>query len=319
MSSVYHAGEIEVQTCAGVRVMARRAGSSIHSTFDQAAAEFLAEQPMVIVGSTDRAGHIWASILAGKAGFAHVIDEQTARIQAIPDSNDPLAAILAGGDVGPVSGSAEDLTAPLELGLLVIDLETRDRMRVNGPAEADGDGGLFVHAREVYFNCPKYIQARQVAEADFGGTNAVEADPVTRAEALSLSQQAWIAAADTFFIASALPGGRADASHRGGNPGFVRVRDALTLEWPDYSGNTMFNTLGNITVNSNAGLLFLDFERGDTLQLTGQSTIVWEPERSAPFPGAERIVEFRVEQTLQMTHAVPLRFRFLQYSRFNPG
>ena len=66
------------------------------------------------------------------------------------------------------------------------------------------------------------------------------------------SQRAWVAAADTFFIASAAPGGGADASHRGGNPGFVRVRDAATLEWPDYSGNTMFNTLGNITADTPA-------------------------------------------------------------------
>ena len=201
---------------------------------------------------------------------------------------------------------------------LVIDLETRERMRLDGPAEVGQDGGILVHAHEVYFNCPKYIQARQVAGADSAGASAVEAAEVTWAEVLAPGQRAWIAAADTFFIASAAPGGGADASHRGGNPGFVRVRDAATLEWPDYSGNMMFNTLGNITSNPNAGLLFLDFDRGDTLQLTGQATVVWEPERAAHFPGAQRVVEFRVEQAVQVAHAVPLRFRFLQYSRFNP-
>ena len=316
MNSIYHAGEIEVQTRAGVRAMARRAGSSIHGTLNRAAAEFLAEQPMVIVGSADRAGRIWASALVGKPGFAHAIDEQTARIRSLPAPGDPLAAILAGAI--PISGGTGDLPARLELGVLVIDLETRDRMRLNGPAEVDGDGGLLVHAREVYFNCPKYIQAREVSGVDSAVTKPAKTDAVTRGEVLSPAQRAWIAAADTFFIASAAPGGGADASHRGGNPGFVRVRDAVTLEWPDYSGNTMFNTLGNITVNPNAGLLFLDFERGDTLQLTGQATILWEPERSAPFPGGERVVEFRVEQAIQIAHAVPLHFRFLQYSRFNP-
>lgn len=115
-----------------------------------------------------------------------------------------------------------------------------------------------------------------------------------------------------------MPGGGADASHRGGNPGFVRVPDGATLEWPDYSGNSMFNTLGNITINPNAGLLFLDFEQGHTLQRTGQADVVWDPERAATFPGAERVVEFHIEQTVQVTHASPLRFRFLQYSRFNP-
>ena len=200
----------------------------------------------------------------------------------------------------------------------MIDLETRERMRLNGPAVVGPDGEIVVHAREVYFNCPKYIQKREVTGAGAAGTGRAGAAGVTRADVLTPEQRAWIATADTFFIASAVPGGGADASHRGGNPGFVRVRDAATLEWPDYSGNTMFNTLGNITVNPNAGLLFLDFESGDTLQLTGQAAVVWEPERAAKYPGAERMVEFHVEQAVQIAHAVPLRFRFLQYSRFNP-
>lgn len=309
--SVYHAGEIEVQTRAGVREMAKRAGNGIHTTFDRTGAEFLAMQPMVIVGSTDQAGRVWASILAGRPGFAHVIDAGTARIQATPVPGDPLATLLA--------GAAPGRPTPLELGLLVIDLETRDCMRLNGAAEVEPDGAILVHAREVYFNCPKYIQAREVSAADSAEARAVGAAEVTRAEALSAAQRAWIAAADTFFIASAAPGGGADASHRGGNPGFVRVSDAATLEWPDYSGNTMFNTLGNITANPNAGLLFLGFMRGDILQLTGRATVVWERERGAPYPGAERVVEFHVEQAVQVSQAVPLRFRFLQYSRFNPS
>ena len=100
MSSVYHAGEIEVQTRAGVRAMAKRAGNGIHAILPPGGAEFLAGQPMVIVGGTDRAGHVWASVLAGEPGFAHAADERTVRIRAAPAPGDPLAAVLAGSAGG---------------------------------------------------------------------------------------------------------------------------------------------------------------------------------------------------------------------------
>ena len=312
MNSVYHAGEIEVQTRAGVREMANRVGNAIHDALLPGAAEFLAEQPMVIVGSTDPEGRVWASVLVGEPGFAYAVDERTVGIQSTPAPGDPLAAVLADG--------AKDRAARVEVGILVIDLETRERMRLNGPVVVEADGRLLIHTREVYFNCPKYIQRREVKRGDVAASLVRDSHEVTRSEILTPEQRAWIGVADTFFIASAAAsGGGADASHRGGNPGFVRVRDAATLEWPDYFGNTMFNTLGNITVNPHAGLLFLDFDCGDTLQVTGQASVIWEPERAAFFPGAERVVEFHVEQVVHIANAVPLRFHFVQYSRFNPA
>ncbi|HLL38662.1 MAG TPA: pyridoxamine 5'-phosphate oxidase family protein [Rubrobacteraceae bacterium] len=115
------------------------------------------------------------------------------------------------------------------------------------------------------------------------------------------------------------PEGGADASHRGGNPGFVRFLGENVLEFPDYSGNTMFNTLGNVAINPSAGLLFLDFEGGGTLQLTGEARIVWDPGRAARFAGAERVVEFRYREAVVTRGAVPLRWRFEGYSPFNPA
>lgn len=67
-------------------------------------------------------------------------------------------------------------------------------------------------------------------------------------------QQHWIQQAGTLFIASSHPERGADVSHRGGHPGFIRVEDAQTIIIPDYSGNNMFNTLGNILVNASARL-----------------------------------------------------------------
>jgi hypothetical protein len=187
-------------------------------------------------------------------------------------------------------------------------------MRVNGAATADGDG-IAIRPRQVYSNCPKYIQAREpVASLD-----PPRAGPPARSSSLTAAQAALVARSDTFFVASYHSEGGADASHRGGMPGFVRVEDATTLVWPDYAGNTMFQTLGNLTADGRAGLLFVDFDAGTTLQLAGRARVVWDEARAATFAGAERLVEFRVERVVEIPAALPLRWRFREYSPFNPA
>ena len=302
MSAKYHPGEIEVQEQAGVRSMAARVGNSIRPTIPLAAREFLEEQPMVVVGSLGADGQVWASLLAGDPGFVRALDERTVRIDAAPLPGDPLAVALQG------TGT--------EVGVLAINFATRSRLRLNGEAEGHPDG-IYVRTRQVYANCPKYIQAR---EPETGGTEpGSQGVTVLRSPGLTDEQRRLVSDADTFFIASAHPEGGADASHRGGNPGFVRFLGENELEFPDYSGNTMFNTLGNIAANPSAGLLFLDFEGGDTLQLTGEARIVWDAGRVARFAGAERVVEFRVQEAVETRGAVPLRWRFEGYSPFNPA
>ena len=142
---------------------------------------------------------------------------------------------------------------------------------------------------------------------------------VRRQSVLAEHQQRLIREADTFFIASHHPEAGTDASHRGGYPGFVHVLNDHRLVWPDYAGNTMFQTLGNISVNPQAGLLFVDFERGGTLQLTGRASILWDEERAAEFPGAERLVEFDVDEVVAIAGRHSLEWRFLDYSPENPA
>jgi hypothetical protein len=80
----------------------------------------------------------------------------------------------------------------------------------------------------------------------------------------------------------------------------------------------MFQTLGNISVEPQTGLLFLDFESGDTLQLTGKAQVIWEKERVAAFAGAERLVEFSIEEVIETKGAVPLHWQLVEYSPFLP-
>ena len=112
------------------------------------------------------------------------------------------------------------------------------------------EGGVEVRTERVYALCPKYIQARTWDLAvDPAVPEAVPGGNAKRGRALSGEQQARTLGADTFFVASFHPGTGADASHRGGMPGFVEVVDGKTLLWPDYVGNRMFNTLGNLAEN----------------------------------------------------------------------
>lgn len=303
-SNPFHAGERAVQQRAGVSSMAKRVANGIHDYVPPVMQEFLEAQPMVFLGMADAQGRVWASALTGEPGFVTALGDEEVHIGAFPAAADPLFEALSGPDLHA------------DMGLLAIDLATRKRIRVNGTVTASFNGGLLLQTRQVYANCPKFIQTRdldwQPAPQD------TELPRATHGDRLTAEQQAWIGRADTFFIASAHREGGADVSHRGGNAGFIAVQDHTTLAFPDYPGNTMFNTLGNLTADPRAGLLFVDFETGVTLHLTGMAEVVWETEQIAAFPGAERIVIFHLAGSVERPDAFPLRGQLKNYSPFNP-
>jgi uncharacterized protein len=206
--------------------------------------------------------------------------------------------------------------------VLVIDLATRKRLRVNGTVEPAADGGILVRVRQVYWNCPKYIQ-RRVVDGRPDRSSALPLGGASGGERRGSpdDQRAWVARADTFFIASVHPRGGGDALHRGGAPGFVQLarrRGCGPARVPDYSGNTMFNTLDNLAVHPAAGLLFPDFTSDATLQLTGTTELLWERGQFAAWPGAERAVRFRVGEAIERPESSLRRCRLVEYSPFNP-
>ena len=273
--STFHEGELEVQRRVGVALNAERIGRGIHPTIPPLARQFALERPFAVVGAGDADGRVWASLLRGAPGFLTVPAEDRLYIAARLDDGDPLATALAG---------------EVDVGLLLIDPATRRRMRVNGRARPDGAAGLEIMTREVYANCQKYIRPREVV------LPGVAAPPMRLGTTLDDGQMRRLADADTLFLASRHPVSGADVSHRGGPRGFVHVRAPDRLVIPDYSGNMMFNTLGNLTVDPRAGLLLVDFEHGGTLQLSGRARIDWDPAAREGMPGAERVVEFEIGQ-----------------------
>ncbi len=294
--SPFHDGERRLQERAGVaermETFARRA---VRDHMPAQHRAFFADQPFLIAGSLDMEGWPWASILTGAAGFAASPDPRTLAVSAWPVAGDPLADALVAG-------------APL--GLLGIEFATRRRNRLNGRVTS-ADGRRFVLAVDQSFgNCPQYIHSRELTA---GPTSDAPAPPPERLGTFDAAAKAAIAAADTFFIATAAhtdapPVGGVDVSHRGGKPGFVRVDDDRTLTVPDYTGNFHFNTFGNLMLNARAGLLFVDFASGDVVQLVGTVELIWDGEEVDAFAGAERLWRFTLDHGQRLPGSVPLRW-----------
>ena len=314
----FHNGEITVQTRAGVREEAEQIGKVISDIIKPAAAEFLRTQQIAIASTIAADGSVWASLFTGSPGFVQALDKQTIQITPFPIQNrstersrrSPSCARSA-PKVRPKIQNLENF----QIGLLIIDLSNRRRLRLNGNITMQQKEFLKIKIYQSFFNCPKYIQTRYLKTIKISEPQSPE---IQTRLVLDQTDQIWLSQADTFFIASAHPDGGADASHRGGYPGFIQVVDSQTLLFSDYSGNNMFQTLGNLAVNPKAGLLFIDFEQGHTLQLTGQATILWDAEQLNAFAGAQRLIQFSLEQVLETRNATPLRWQFGEYSPANP-
>ncbi|MEU4392715.1 pyridoxamine 5'-phosphate oxidase family protein [Kribbella sp. NPDC023855] len=295
MTIQYHAGERRAQELAGLRPQAEHARPAIGTSIPAVAARFVAEQHFLVLGAADPEGRMWASLLVGEPGFAAAPDEFTLDIAAVPVEGDPLRSVL---------------TQSASVGAILIDPATRRRMRVNGDAEPTATGQR-VAVRQVYANCPKYIQQRRIDHAEPAGSG-----PARVAEALDEAQQMLIASADTFFVATRSASGEADASHRGGNSGFVEVLGERSLRWPDYVGNAMMMTLGNLQEDPAAGLLFVDWKTGVTLQVSGRAKVEWQADPA--IPGAQRQVTFAIDRVVQLDRGSPLAWSAPVPSRFNP-
>lgn len=289
----FHPGEIAVQERAGVRERVAAAGARmIRDWMPEQHRELFCKLPTLHVGSLDADGQPWASVLAGRPGFVSAPDERHLRIAAQPGRDDPLSDALR-------------LGAPL--GLLGLEPHTRRRNRMNGRIVALDHASFTVKVDHSFGNCPQYIQAREPQWVDDAAPPMQPIDGRLHGDVRAL-----VAQADTLFIASAsADGGGVDVSHRGGKPGFVRIDagpggDVLTL--PDFRGNNLFNTLGNIAARPQAGLLFADPSNGDLLQLAGHAEIVWDGPELEAFDGAMRLLRVHLRHGRWRPAAMPLRW-----------
>ncbi len=307
MDDPFHRGELAVQARSGIGARIEEIGRRVIRDFmpDEHRTLF-AELPFLVIGSLDERDRPWASIVCGPPGFVSSPDARTLAVGASPLPGDPLGA---------------NATSDAPIGVLGIQLETRRRNRMNGRIEKVSGDGFSIRVAQSFGNCPQYIQARTPAAVAATAAGA----PRREGAVLSACAAALVRRADTFFLATASAHARSgappegvDVSHRGGRPGFVRVteeagRSVLTV--PDFRGNFLFNTLGNLLVNPRAGITVLDFGSGDLLLLTGRAAAIWDGPELAAFEGAQRLVRFELDEGILLERAVALRWSAPELAR----
>lgn len=292
-SSPFHAGEAAIQRELGVAERMESFGRRVIRDYmpDQHRT-FYAQLPFLVAATVDPDGRPWATLVEGRPGFAYSPQPTRLQLDHGPSADDPAAA-------GWRAGAA--------IGLLGIELHTRRRNRVNGVLQAV-EGGMQLAVEHAFGNCPQYIALRSLAFSRAPGTPGADA-PIAGTR-LDAEATRFIEASDTFFVASYIDhddGRRSvDASHRGGKPGFVRVL-GQQLSIPDFAGNLHFNTLGNLRLNPRVGLIFVDFARGDLLQLCGRAVLDFESAEVADFQGAERLWHVTVDGWVLRRGALALR------------
>lgn len=289
-AEAFHGGEKAVQARLGAAEAAARLGPRmIRDQIPPDRAAFLAELSFLPIAAMDGDGEIRPSMAFGAPGFVSALSPRRLRLRGGVDPRDPIQGALTPGAA---------------FGALAIDLAARRRVRINGVVEAAEAGEVILKVRQTYGNCSKYIQPRRPSPAPW----AEAPPPAIESAGLSPRGREILEAAETFFLATGVPGpmaaGGADVSHRGGPAGFIQVAPDGAVAFPDYPGNRMFNSLGNLALNPRAGICALDFASGDLLLLRGQARILWGEAGAKTAQG----VRFEVAAETLLPQAAPLRF-----------
>ncbi|KAL2019203.1 hypothetical protein VTK56DRAFT_10003 [Thermocarpiscus australiensis] len=287
--------------------------------------------PLVAIGTLDEQGRPWTTIWGGEAGFARPVARGVLAMQSLVDKDhDPvIEALLGRAAKGEVVRPGEDKL----MSALSIDLETRDRVKlagkmvvgtVSGHPDSDTihETQVAMLVQEALGNCPKYINKKTV--------RGHVPTPQLVSSSLPLPQEALdlIAKADMFFLSST-NGQTMDTNHRGGPPGFVRVLSNLphegegagngvVLVYPEYSGNRLYQSLGNLYTNPRVGIVIPDYETSDVLYLTGATELLVGPTAAATIPHTNLAIKITVQDARFVRDGLPFRGEPGEPSPYNP-
>ena len=302
--SPFHHGEQVLQEQAGVRDRMEKFGRRvIRNHMPLQHRDFYQQQPFVVAAHVDNQGWPWASMLFGeKPGFIQSPDDKTLDISPVLDPLNPFKDAIERNQA---------------IGLLGLELSSRRRNRLATRVKSASKAHFTLAVDQSFGNCPQYIQTREIEYIKDSERLPLSVHNLNR---LDRDAKGLIHRSDTFFVASFYDSGEqsatngADASHRGGKPGFVHIDEDGTLTIPDYAGNNHFNTLGNLLKNPKAGLLFVDFEHGHCLSLTGRTEILQDSPLIKHFNGAQRLWTFKLEKGMWLKNLLPFKFAFQAYS-----
>ncbi len=304
MGEVFHQGQLAVQKITGEQEIAKMRIPMISSSLHPRSTAFIEHQVLAFLGSEDSNGALWLSLIVGEQGFITVPSLQEIKI-----------------NLSKIRSNKEDIfftnikTNPT-VGLLFHEAARRARYRAWGKVN-EIEGYLSFDIKMGYPSCPKHIQ-REVIEVSEKSTDL--SPQYENGTILGESEKAWILSSHTFFISTQTKKGDIESSHRGGNPGFIDILDNGLIRVPDYLGNSMFSTLGNIYENPKAALLFIDYDKGETLQLSGIAELQFNQNTEGDFHNSGETGRFWIFQTKKWLRTInhhQANTKFIDFSPFN--
>lgn len=305
MKEVFSKGELHVQKLAGEdHIATSRTSMATNQLLTNFSANFIESQLLFNITSIDQNNNVWVSMLSGTPNFLKVIDASTLKI-------DKTLIISPSEDI-----FYKNIKHKENIGLLFIDWETSRRYRLNGTIKQEGSD-LVINIEETYGICPKYIQKRS-----FEYTNMSTAPiQLTSGTTIIEDHKQLIETANTFFLGTQGANNKVDASHKGGKSGFVKFINNNTLRIPDYPGNSMFNSLGNLYENPKSGLVFIDYTTNTMLQVTGKGEIQFNQNNNNDLKQSAntgRFWLFKIESWILTENFNQINWKFINYSPFNP-
>ncbi|KAE9380660.1 oxidoreductase-like protein [Stipitochalara longipes BDJ] len=288
------------------------------------AARLLISSPLVALGTLDSEERPWTTIWGGEAGCSQPVAQSVIGMKATVDRTyDPVLRTLLGekadGEVVRAEGAGKVVSG------LGIDLESRNRVKLAGrmiagalvATEPDvGDVQLVVRIEQSLGNCPKYLNKKHIIPHLPHPALVSDSLPLPKA-ALDLIEKS-----DLFFISSSNHEADMDTNHRGGPQGFVRVlsndESGVTLVYPEYSGNRLYQTLGNLRTTPRAGITFPDFDTGDVLYITGTTEVLAGKDASDLIAHTNLAVKIRVDAVRFVADGLGFRGQEGERSPYNP-
>lgn len=276
--------------------------------------------PLLALGCLDKDMRPWTTLWGGEPGFARPVGTEALAVRVqVGGGHDPvLRALLGDSGVNEVVQHQEK--GPICAGL-AIDLNKRNRVKLFGRLKGggttdEGVGGFLFEIEGSLGNCPKYINKKTI-EPCKADPKLVSDSPKLSLEALKLLKEA-----DTFFMSTSNGQNDMDTNIRGGLPGFLRIisneSSGAVLIYPEYSGNRLYQTLGNLQTTPFAGLTVPDFNTGDVLFLTGETEVLAGSSAEALLPHSNLAVKVTVVSARFVQNELPFRGRPGELSPYNP-
>lgn len=287
------------------------------------AGHFVHQAPLVAIGIIDEWGKPWTTVLGGEPGIARPVGDSLIVIDTpAPSKDDPVLQFLLGST--PANQVAQFHGEKPIMAGLAIDLESRMRVKLHGKVRAgqiycEGQirrAQLVLEIEANLPNCPKYLNEKVIIPHR-SDPKMLSNSPKLPPQGVDLLQKA-----DLFFISSSNSDIDMDTNHRGGPPGFVRLLSnsprGAVLIYPEYSGNCLYQTLGNLQTTPFAGLTIPDFDTGDVLYLTGEAQVLTGQSAAEILPHSKVAVKITVLSSRFVLHGLPFVGKPGEFSPYNP-